>query len=82
MIGQIDLNPILHVRNMINVMFGVDFEIYNVLVNISALVRSLAENSQYNIFCSMIICASDTHGLFMNDLFKIYSSFIVHCTCK
>lgn len=31
-IGQIGLNPILHVRNMNNVMFCGDFEIYNVLV--------------------------------------------------
>lgn len=69
-IGQIGLYPILHVRNMNNVTFCVDFQIYNVLVNISALVRSLAENSQYNIFGSMIICASDTHGLFMNDFLK------------
>lgn len=44
-IGQIGLNPILHVRNMNNAMFCGDFEIYNVLVNISASVRSLVENS-------------------------------------
>lgn len=44
-IGQIGLYPILHVRNTNNVMFCGDFEIYNVLVNISGLVRSLAENS-------------------------------------
>lgn len=44
-IGQIGLYPILHVRNTNNVMFCGDFEIYNVLVNVSASVRSLAENS-------------------------------------
>lgn len=44
-IGQIGLNPILHVRNTNNVTFCVDFHIYNALVNISGLVRSLAENS-------------------------------------
>lgn len=44
-IGQIGLYPILHVCNTNNVMFCVDFEIYNVLVNVSASVRSLAENS-------------------------------------
>lgn len=44
-IGQIGLNPILHVRNTNNVTFCVDFQIYNVLVNVSASVRSLAENS-------------------------------------
>lgn len=44
-IGQIGLYPILPVRNMNNVMFCGDFEIYNVLVNVSASVRSLAENS-------------------------------------